>query len=42
LVKAEQAITILKKLEAAGKLTPEKQELMARSIEQRFIIEQAW
>ncbi|WP_136479443.1 DUF342 domain-containing protein [Acetivibrio thermocellus] len=32
LVKAEQAITILKKLEAAGKLTPEKQELMARSI----------
>ncbi|HOM02084.1 MAG TPA: FapA family protein [Acetivibrio sp.] len=32
LVKAEQAITILKKIEAAGKMTPEKQELMARSI----------
>ncbi|MCX8130296.1 MAG: FapA family protein [Clostridia bacterium] len=30
--KADQAITILKKLEAAGMLTPEKQEMMAKSV----------
>lgn len=30
--KAEQAITILKKLEMAGALTPEKQEIMAKSV----------
>ncbi|HEY9059853.1 MAG TPA: FapA family protein [Pseudobacteroides sp.] len=30
--KADQAITILKKLESAGGLSPEKQELMAKSI----------
>lgn len=30
--KADQAITILKKIEAAGKLTPEKQEMMAKSV----------
>lgn len=30
--KAEQAITILKKLEAAGALTPDKQEMMAKSV----------
>lgn len=32
LKKTEQAITILKKYQDAGKLTPEKEELMARSI----------
>lgn len=32
LKKAEQAITILKKLEMAGALTPEKQEIMAKSV----------
>lgn len=30
--KADQAITILKKLESAGGLSPEKQELMAKSV----------
>lgn len=30
--KAEQAITILRKLEMAGALTPEKQEIMAKSV----------
>lgn len=30
--KAEQAITILKKLEAAGALTPDKQEMLAKSV----------
>ncbi|MDQ2085866.1 FapA family protein [Herbivorax sp. ANBcel31] len=30
--KADQAVTILKKFEAAGKLTPEKQQIMAKSI----------
>lgn len=30
--KAEQAITLLKKLESAGMLTPEKQEIMAKSV----------
>lgn len=30
--KAEQAITILKKLEMAGMLTPEKQEMMTKSV----------
>jgi len=30
--KAEQAITILKKLEAAGGLTPQKQEMLAKSV----------
>lgn len=30
--KAEQAITILKRLEMAGMLTPEKQEIMAKSV----------
>lgn len=33
--KAEQAITILKKLEIAGALTPEKQEIMAKSVRTR-------
>jgi uncharacterized protein (DUF342 family) len=32
LKKADQAITILKKLEMAGMLTPEKQEIMAKSV----------
>lgn len=32
LKKAEQAITILKKLEMAGALSPEKQEIMAKSV----------
>ncbi|GAE89002.1 hypothetical protein JCM21531_2492 [Acetivibrio straminisolvens JCM 21531] len=32
LVKTDQAITILKKLEATGKMSPEKQELMAKSV----------
>lgn len=32
LKKAEQAITILKKLEMAGALTPDKQEIMAKSV----------
>jgi len=32
LKKAEQAINILKRLEAAGMLTPEKQEIMAKSV----------
>jgi len=32
LKKAEQAITLLKKMECAGMLTPEKQELLAKSI----------
>jgi len=32
LKKAEQAITILKKLEMAGALTPEKHEIMAKSV----------
>ncbi|HHV29895.1 DUF342 domain-containing protein [Acetivibrio mesophilus] len=32
LVKTEQAIAILKKLEAAGKMSPEKQELMVKSV----------
>jgi uncharacterized protein len=32
LKKAEQAITLLKKLEIAGLLTPEKQELMVKSV----------
>jgi uncharacterized protein (DUF342 family) len=32
LKKAEQAITILKKLDIAGALTPDKQEIMAKSI----------
>ena len=32
LKKAEQAITLLKKLEAAGLLTPEKQEMMIKSV----------
>lgn len=32
LKKAEQAIVILKKLEMAGALTPEKQEIMAKSV----------
>ncbi|MCX7747024.1 MAG: FapA family protein [Clostridia bacterium] len=30
--KAEQAIVLLKKLEAAGQMTPEKQEMMAKSV----------
>ncbi len=30
--KADQAITILKKIEATGNLTPEKQEIMAKSV----------
>jgi uncharacterized protein len=30
--KADQAITILRKLEAAGMLTPDKQEIMAKSV----------
>jgi len=30
--KADQAINILKRLEAAGMLTPEKQEIMAKSV----------
>jgi uncharacterized protein (DUF342 family) len=30
--KAEQAVTILKKLEMAGALTPEKQEMLAKSV----------
>lgn len=33
--KAEQAITILKKIEAAGGLSPEKQEIMAKSVRTR-------
>lgn len=33
--KAEQAITILKKIEMAGALTPEKQEIMAKSVRTR-------
>ena len=33
--KAEQAITILKKLEMAGGLSPQKQEIMARSVRTR-------
>ena len=33
--KAEQAITILKKLEFAGALTPEKQEIMSKSVRTR-------
>src|SRR5690606_7004846 len=32
LKKTEQAITILKKFQMLGKLTPEKQELLAKSI----------
>ncbi len=32
LKKADQAITLLKRLEAAGALTPEKQEIMAKSV----------
>ncbi len=34
--KAEQAITILKKLEMAGALSPEKQEIMAKSVRTRI------
>jgi len=34
--KAEQAITLLKKLEMAGGLTPEKQEIMAKSVRTRL------
>ncbi len=33
--KAEQAITILRKLEMAGALTPEKQEMLAKSVRTR-------
>lgn len=38
LKKAEQAITILKKLELAGALSPEKQEIMARSVRTRVYL----
>ncbi|HEX2944686.1 MAG TPA: FapA family protein [Clostridia bacterium] len=36
--KAEQAITILKKLEMAGALTPEKQEMLAKSVRTRIFL----
>lgn len=36
--KADQAITILKKLEAAGALTPEKQELMTKSVRTKIYL----
>lgn len=36
--KAEQAITILKKLEAANMLTPDKQELMAKSVRTKLFL----
>jgi len=36
--KAEQAITILKKLETAGALTPEKQEMLAKSVRTRIFL----
>ncbi|MCX7708899.1 MAG: FapA family protein [Clostridia bacterium] len=36
--KADQAITILKKLEAAGALTPEKQEMMAKSVRTKIFL----
>ncbi len=38
LKKAEQAITILKKLEMAGALTPEKQEMLAKSVRTRVYL----
>ncbi|MCX7922402.1 MAG: FapA family protein [Clostridia bacterium] len=36
--KAEQAITILKKLEMAGALTPEKQEMMVKSVRTKVFL----
>jgi len=36
--KAEQAITILKKLEIAGALTPEKQEMLAKSVRTKIFL----
>ena len=36
--KAEQAITILKKLETAGALTPEKQDMLAKSIRTKVFL----
>lgn len=36
MVKTEQAITILKKIEATGKMTPEKQDLMGKSVRTKF------
>jgi uncharacterized protein (DUF342 family) len=36
--KADQAITILKKLEAVGALTPEKQELMTKSVRTKIYL----
>lgn len=36
--KSDQAITILKKLEAAGALTPEKQEMMAKSVRTKVFL----
>lgn len=38
LKKAEQAITILKKLEMAGALTPEKQDMLAKSVRTRVFL----
>ena len=35
ILKADQAITILRKLEMAGKLTPQKQDMMLRSVKTR-------
>ncbi|MCX7842620.1 MAG: FapA family protein [Clostridia bacterium] len=36
--KADQAIAILKKLEAAGALTPDKQEMMAKSVRTKIFL----
>ena len=36
--KAEQAITILRKLEAAGALTPDKQEMLAKSVRTKIYL----
>jgi len=36
--KAEQAITILKKLEMAGALTPEKQDMLAKSVRTKIFL----
>lgn len=36
--KSDQAITILKKLEAAGALTPDKQEMMAKSVRTKIFL----
>jgi uncharacterized protein (DUF342 family) len=36
--KAEQAITILKKLEIAGSLTPDKQEMLSKSVRTRIFL----